>query len=663
MKTLKGKTACAGVTVGRIRLLRVRPAVTKHEITDISGETVRFRQALERAVKQLTREKDGADKTAAEILETHIMMLEDEYFTNTVTDLIRDGRINAEYAAFSAGEKLAREFETMDDTYLRARAEDIRQTARRVIDSLTGYEDTIELKEPAILCAAEFTPSVLSTLDKSKVLGLAAEKGSPLSHTALLASGSGLPYLIGIDVAAVRDGENAVLDADGGCLILSPDPETEAKAREKEKAWRQSDRSAPAVPEKTAMRVYANIASAEELETALKHHADGVGLFRTEFLFMNRSAPPDEDEQFQIYRMVLEAMDGKEVLIRTIDAGTDKPVPYLDLPKEENPALGLRGVRVSLRFPDLFRVQLRALLRAACFGNEGIFFPMISSGREIDLIREQITLAAAELDERAEKYRMPRIGIMVETPAAAVISEELGRKVDFLSIGTNDLTQYTLAADRLASGADCYYDERHEAILKLIRMTIDGGHRAGIYVGICGRLGADTELIPRFVRDGLDEVSVSPADIPKVRRSIAEAEKQYDKENKNALADSGICAPADGRPVSMRDIPDPAFSSGLLGPCFGIVPDNGRIMAPVSGTVASAAETGHAVSIRTADGKEILIHAGIDTVTLKGRGFRLAVKPGDTVSRGDTLLEADLDVIRKAGLNPMVITSIMKEKR
>lgn len=656
MKRLQGKRINAGIATGKILLMKSRPAVLKQEIPDPEQEVARLLDALTRAEEQLQTEMKTADKTAAGILETHMMLLTDTRFRDTVTGIIRREHVNAEYAADRAGETLAEEFEAMEDPYLRARSEDMRQTARRAADCLTGFTEVPRMAEPVILCAEEFTPALLSGMNREYVLGLAAKTGSPVSHTAILAAGYGLPYLAGIDPAEINDGVTAVLDADHGELILEPDPETEQKAKEKEKALREMTRIAP---EKTRMKVYANIASEKDLETVLRHQADGIGLFRTEFLFMNRNEAPDEEEQFQVYRRVLEAMEGRETIIRTIDAGTDKPVPYLDMPREENPALGLRGARVSLAYPDLFRVQLRALLRAACYGNEGIMFPMITSGREIMRLREQVNIAAGELDARKEKYRIPRIGIMVETPAAALVSEELAKQADFFSVGTNDLTQYTLALDRLARGMDDYYDPHHDAVLKLIRMTVEGGHKAGIPVGICGQLGADPELIPLFVGEGLDEVSVAPASVPAVRYRVAEAEKQHENRTDDKPGDGGIHAPADGQLVSMSGIPDPVFAGGVLGPCFGIIPDNGLVRAPASGTVSSVADTGHAVSLRTSDGKEILIHTGIDTVQMKGRGFSPKVKQGDTVRTGDTLLEFDPEAVREAGLNPMVITVLM----
>lgn len=656
MKNLQGKTASAGIAAGKILLMQKRPDILKQEVNDPQREAQRLRDALYQAESAICAEKENADKAASGILDTHLMLLSDAHVVDTMTGMIGEERCNAEYAAFAGGEKLAKEFEQMDNAYMRARSEDMRHIAQRVTDCLTGYRELVAPPEPVILCAEEFTPALLNRLDKSKVLGLAARKGSLVSHTALLAAGYGLPYLINVDIQEIRDGENAILDTDQNALILSPDEKTLAAAKKKETAWREM---LEAQPEKTQMKIYANIASEKDLDAVLKFQADGVGLFRTEFLFMNRDEAPDEEEQFGVYRRVLEKMGGREVIIRTIDAGTDKPIPYLNMPKEENPALGLRGARVSLHYPELFRDQLRALLRAACYGNEGIMFPMIASGKEIDRIREQIEIAAHELDERGEKYALPHIGIMVETPAAAVISETLGAQVDFFSIGTNDLTQYTLALDRLSEGMDDFYDAHHEAVLGLIRMTIDGGHKNGIPVGICGKLGADQELLPLFVKAGLDEVSVPAASIPAVRKRVAELEKEAEEAVAETTDDNGICAAADGRLVQMSDIPDPVFAGGVLGACFGIIPDTGLIKAPVSGTVTNVAETGHAICIRTLDGKDVLVHAGIDTVKLNGKGFAPAVKKDDQVTQGQKILSMDLDLVKQAGFSTMVITVLM----
>ena len=657
MKIIEGKAVQGGIAVGSIMKLRERPTVEKRTVSQPEKELERLRDALQRISDDMAKRQRTAAPAAAGILAAQQALLTDESLRRAMEDAIREEKINAEYAAVSCGERLAKEFSEMEDAYLRARAEDVRQVTGAVADALTGFSDAVAPTEPVILAAEAFTPAQLSVMDRSMVLGLAAHTGSPASHTAILAANLGLPYLIRVDIGALKDGAAAVLDGDAGELVLEPDEQTLKSAKERLAKQKRLIETAPA---ETRMKVYANISSAEDAREAAQMHADGVGLFRTEFLYMNRPSAPDEEEQYHVYRDVLTAMDGKEVIIRTLDAGTDKPVPYLGMPKEENPALGLRGVRVSLWKPDEFRVQLRALLRAARHGNLGVMFPMICGLTEIKAIREQLALAKEELQKRKESYAMPRIGVMIETPAAALVSEALSREVDFFSIGTNDLTQYTLALDRQAEGMEQYYEPHHEAIYALIEMTARAGIKRGIPVGVCGQLGADLKALERFSAMGLTEVSVAPTAIPAVRGRIAEIEAASGTpETPDMPEDEEIGAPADGVLIPMEQIPDETFAQGLLGQCFGIEPENGAVCAPVSGTVTTIAETCHAIGLHSDGGRDILLHIGIDTVTLKGRGFTPKTAVGAHVKKGETLMEADLSVIREAGLDPMVITVLL----
>ena len=659
MEIITGQTVVGGIAVAKLHVAAKREEIVKRN-ADVKTELARLENTLEAVKADMEADAKTADTKSGEVLSAQLMMLEDDSFVKTVQANINEQKCCAEYAALLAGKSLAEEFKHMDSAYMQARSEDMEQIAQRVIDKLTGFNSKLELSEPVILVAEEFTPAQLAALDKNYVKGLVAHKGNASSHTAILAANYGLPYIFGIEPKQAYNGIGAIIDADNGKLALNPDEEYLALAKEKleTQAVMQSQSRAS-----TKMEVYANISSAEDVEQALAKGADGVGLFRTEFLFMKRTSAPTEEEQYEVYKKVLEAMGDKPVIIRTIDIGTDKPAPYLHLPKEENPALGLRGVRVSLADKDLFSTQLKALLRASCYGNAHVMFPMITSVKEIMAIKEQIKLAEEELKAARVAYKLPKLGIMVETPAAAVWSEELAKHVDFFSIGTNDLTQYTLALDRQAEGMEVYYEPHHEAVLKLIEMTIAGGHKQCIPVGICGQLGGDVAVIPRLVQNGLDEVSVAIASIPKVRHAIIEAEKTIYVPDNTTIATSAdelqLIAPVPGELVPMGDIPDATFAQGILGQCFGVKPSCGQICSPVNGVVMTVAATRHAVSIKADNGQEVLIHIGIDTVQLAGKGFNVQVKAGQRVAVGDALVETDLDTITAAGYNPMVITILL----
>lgn len=666
MKTLTGKTVVGGIAVAKILTVAKRQEVIKKQIADTKAEVTHFENTLQTVKAEMAAEAQAVDAKSREVLEAQLLMLEDDSFVKAVKGNIEQQKVSAEYAALLAGKTLAAEFKQMDSAYMQARSEDMEQIAQRVIDKLTGFNSKLELTEPVILMAEEFTPAQLAALDKHHVKGLVAHKGNASSHTAILAANYGLPYIFGIECNESHKGVGAILDADTGSLVLNPDKQSLDWAKEKLKAQAAMQAQSGA---STKMKVMANISAAEDVQQALANKADGVGLFRTEFLFMNRESAPTEEEQYEVYKQVLEAMGDKPVIIRTIDIGTDKPAPYLHLPKEENPALGLRGVRVSLADKALFSKQLKALLRASCYGNAHVMFPMITSVKEIEAIKEHVKLAEAELKAENKPYKLPKLGIMVETPAAAVWSEELAKHVDFFSIGTNDLTQYTLALDRQAEGMDAYYEPHHEAVLKLIEMTIAGAHKQGIPVGICGQLGGDAAVIPRLVKAGLDEVSVAIASIAKVRHAVLGAEAAscvvsnnktvVVDQNTDQIAEMNVVAPVAGELVPMAEIPDATFAEGILGQCFGVKPACGEICAPISGVVTTIAETGHAVSIQAENGQEVLVHIGIDTVKLAGKGFEVKVKAGKKVAVGDLLVNVDLDYVAKAGYNPMVITILL----
>lgn len=658
MKVLQAKTLRSGIVIGKALKLAAKTEVQKAFAKDVAAEEKRALEAIAKLQQEMLIKAEAADKYAKDILEAQVNILEDEAYQKALRNVICEEKFTAEYAAVVAGERLASEFEALENEYLRTRAEDVRQVAALLANNLLGVKGDIKLEEPVVLFAEEFTPAQLAALDKNLVLAIVAHKGSPTSHTAILATNYGLPYLTNIDLAEIENGVTVVVDGENGCVILNPDADSEAwalKKVEEEKALLAN------APMDTKMKVYANISSLEDLEKVLAQKADGIGLFRTEFLFMNRESAPDEAEQLEVYRTAVEKMQGKEVIIRTIDAGTDKPVKYLQMPKEENPALGLRGVRVSLKETEMFRVQLRALLQAASYGNLGVMFPMVASAREVDAIMEQVKLAEQELKKAGKSYKLPKFGIMIETPAAALVSAELAQKLDFFSLGTNDLTQYTLALDRQAEGLDEYYEPLHEAVFKLIDLTVKGAHAHGKVVGLCGELGSNEKALARLVELGLDEVSVGAAVIPKCRAIIAKAEEELDVAEEPIVAaadDNEIAAPADGRVIAMENIPDETFAQGILGPCFAVEPANGEICAPISGTVINVAATKHAVVIRAASGKEVLVHIGIDTVKLGGKPFEVMVKEQQQVVKGELLVKADLEAIKAAGcstITPVIL--------
>ncbi len=404
-------------------------------------------------------------------------------------------------------------------------------------------------------------------------------------------------------------------------------------------------------------KVYANIAGPQDIEALIDSGAEGVGLFRTEFLFLGKTSAPTEEEQFQAYRSVAEAMAGKETVIRTIDVGSDNKVDWLGLPKEKNPALGCRGLRVCLREEGLFTTQIRALLRAAAYGNVKIMVPMVTSSWEVDAIRTKMEECAKNLEAESVPFSMPPLGIMVETPAAAMLADQLAKKVDFFSVGTNNLTQYTLALDREAQDMDQYYDPCHEAVLRLVGMTVAAGHERNIPTAVCGELAANPQAIEKLIARGVDELSVPIPKVVATRVRAAEAEARLSQQEKTPTKTISLAAPADGKLIPMERIPDPAFSSGSLGESVGVLPENGNVYAPCDGIVTGIAETKHGIAITMPDGRKILVHAGIDTVTLGGKGFTMLVNVGDAVATGELVMKMDLDVVRKAGLSPMVITS------
>lgn len=644
------------------------------ELLDFDSAALSVRNELESAAA-------NAEKENASIYEAEIMLLEDAKFSGAVRDQIQNDSVSASAAVERTGNALADELGKSGSEYISKRSDDIRGITGRLLAALNG-ESEHALKEPSIIIAEELSPAMLSSFNREFILGIITVKGSPTSHVSIIAGNLAVPYVYGSDeAAAITEGCRVIID--NGKIVIDPDDDTyksAVKRMEEEKAEKkQAEEEAAGGACRT--RIYANIAGVQDIDQLVASGAEGVGLFRSEFLFLGRDSAPSEEEQFQAYKKAAEAMAGKDTVIRTMDLGSDKKADWLDVPDEKNPALGLRGLRLSLKEKDLFKSQLRALLRAAVFGNVRIMIPMIASSWEVDAVRSMIEECSRELSDEGVEYKIPPLGIMVETPAAAVTADILAEKVDFFSIGTNDLTQYTLALDREAQGMDEYYDPCHEAIIRLIGMTAKAAHEHGITTAVCGELAANPDAVKELIKAGVDELSVS---LPKINATRALAIKAEAEINEEMEAESGeihdepnlttapeakevltdemqIAAPADGKLIPMEDIPDPVFSSGTLGECIGIMPESGTIYAPCDGKVLLVAETKHAVTIKADDGSSILIHAGIDTVKLGGKGFRTFVNGGDTIKTGDRLLEADLDVIRAAGLSPMIITLLLKQ--
>lgn len=675
MLVLPGKTANAGLALGPVVIWKPAPTFEKKAISDIAAELKRLDGALGSVSSQLKALAAEAEGEGADILDAQRMMMEDASFQEGIRSTIKDESANAEYACIAVGDAKAKELERSDSPYLRARSADIRDVARKIAVALAGGEARAWPEVPSIVYADEITPQDVSSAPADKVLAFVAETGSAMSHAAILCGNRGIPFLFGVDcLEGDLHGVDCAVDGERGELVIDPDPATRASMMERIAAQQAEGVEFEAVD--LPIKVCANIGSPEDAELALEHGADGVGLYRTEFLYMNRDSAPSEDEQFEAYRAVLEAMGDREVIVRTMDVGADKQAACLDMPKEPNPALGRRALRICLDDPELFRVQLRALLRASRFGNLAIMLPMVASVQEIDDAAEQLRIAQDELKQRGIECDLPPLGIMVETPSAAVLSDVMAKKAAFFSIGTNDLAQYTLAVDRQGKGLERYFKADHEAVMRLIEMTIRNAHAAGIPVGICGEIGGNPAVLPSLVNMGVDELSMAPAKIKRAKALIAKTLEDVsvrDDRDGGARADVArprggigehrpealVCAPVDGEVVPMEEIPDPVFSQGSMGRCIGILPSNGSIHAPCKGTITMVADTLHAFSIRTETGTDVLVHVGIDTVSLQGRGFECLVEPGDAVEADELVMRVDLDAIENAGLSPIVVVALM----
>lgn len=537
MQIYQGKSVFGGIAIGKISVFsKKEQKIMRVRVEDTEAELARFAAAQELAREQLAALYEKAcrevGETNAAIFEVHQMMLEDEDFADSVTNIITTQQVNAEYAVGITADNFSGMFAAMEDEYMRGRAADVKDVSERLVMILRGAKKAgMDSSEPVIVVAEDLAPSETVQMDKDKILSFVTAQGSVNSHTAILARTMGIPALVDADVNLMEtlDGKYAIVDGFEGVLYIDPDGETKERllARkqeedEKEELLLSLKGKEDVTLDGRKILLYANIGSTGDLAMVLKHDAKGIGLFRSEFLYLESEDFPSENDQFQIYKSVAETMAGKRVIIRTLDIGADKKVDYFHLDHEENPALGYRAIRICLSQPEIFKTQLRAIFRASVYGNLAVMYPMITSVNEVRRIREIVKEVKEELREQGIAYADIPEGIMIETPASVMISDELAKEVDFFSIGTNDLTQYTLAVDRQNPKLDAFYDPHHPAVLKMIRMTVENAHKAGIWAGICGELGADTTLTEEFLRMGVDELSVSPGKILPIRKIIRE---------------------------------------------------------------------------------------------------------------------------------------------
>lgn len=540
MEIIQGKAIFGGIAIGPISFFaKEQKQVKRTKVEDTEAEIARYEAALATAIEQLGALYEKALKevgeSEAQIFEVHQMMLEDDDYNDSVKNIITSQGLNAEYAVATTGDNFSTMFAAMDDEYFQARAVDVKDISERIINILMGIGEAKVSDEPSIIVAEDLAPSETVQMDKSKLLGFVTRLGSSNSHTAILARTMNIPALIQVDIKEEWNGKQAIIDGFSGKFIIEPEADVleeyqkkQAEQQERRRLLAEQKGKPTVTKNGKAIKLFANIGSVSDLQSVMENDAAGIGLFRSEFLYLESDAYPTEEEQFKAYKMVAETMAGKKVIIRTLDIGADKQVDYFELDKEENPAMGLRAIRICLTRPEIFKTQLRALLRASAFGNIAVMYPMIISVEEVHKIKAIMEEVKAELDEAGIPYGNVEQGIMIETPAAVILSDLLAKEVDFFSIGTNDLTQYTLAIDRQNAKLDEFYNPHHEAVLRMIQMVVENAHKAGIWTGICGELGADLELTDRFMEMGVDELSVSPTFIYPVRQKI----REYDGETK-----------------------------------------------------------------------------------------------------------------------------------
>ena len=537
MQYFQGKSVYKGIVMGPVAVLKKNDyQVKRARIEDPEAEVKRVKEAVEVSKKQLGRLYDKAvrevGEASAAIFEVHQMMLEDEDYLESMENMIRTELVNAEYAAAATGDNFAEMFAAMDDEYMKARSADVKDISERLVRNLSGEGDNdLSSMEPSVIVADDLSLSETVQMDKEKILAFVTVHGSTNSHTAILARMMNIPALIGVpmDLNSLKTGMMAVVDGFSGQVIFEPEEdvqkETEKRMQEeaeKQKLLEELKGKENITPDGRKINIYANIGSVGDLGYVMENDAGGIGLFQSEFLYLGRNDFPTEEEQFKAYKQAVQTMAGKKVIIRTLDIGADKQVEYFNLGKEENPALGYRAIRICLKQPEIFKAQLRALFRAAVYGNLSVMYPMITSTEEVEKIYAIVAEVEEELKKQEVQYKIPEQGIMIETPAAVMISDRLAEMVDFFSIGTNDLTQYTLAIDRQNEQLDDFYNPHHEAVLRMIRMVVENAHKCGKWAGICGELGADLTLTEQFVRMGVDELSVAPSMILKLRKIVRE---------------------------------------------------------------------------------------------------------------------------------------------
>ena len=542
MQVYSGKSVFGGIAIGKISVYKKNEQQVKRVRTeDTKGELARYEAAKAAAIEQLQELYQKALKEVGEanaaIFEIHQMMLEDGDYNESVENIIETQKVNAEYAVAVTGDNFAQMFRAMDDDYMRERAADVKDISERVLSILNGgQKGKVVTDEPVIIVADDLAPSETVQLEKDMVLSFVTVHGSVNSHTAILARTMAIPALIGTEELPLDDtvdGKLAVVDGLNGKIYVEPDAQTLEEMQKRQQAEQEKKELLQLLKGKEnvtldgkKIMLYANIGNIKDLATVIQNDAGGIGLFRSEFIYLEKDRYPTEEEQFSIYKTAVETMAGKRVIIRTLDIGADKQCEYFEMDKEENPALGYRAIRICLTRPEIFKTQLRALFRASAYGNLAIMYPMITSLWEVRRIKEIVEEVKAELTAEQLEFGNPQQGIMIETPAAVMMSEELAKEVDFFSIGTNDLTQYTLAIDRQNPKLDKFYDAHHPAVLSMIRMTVENAHKAGIWAGICGELGADTSLTKEFLAMGVDELSVSPGSILPIRKIILETDTE-----------------------------------------------------------------------------------------------------------------------------------------
>ncbi|QNM06258.1 phosphoenolpyruvate--protein phosphotransferase [Qiania dongpingensis] len=547
MERYTGKSIVKGIAIGRILFYsKGENPVVRGKVEDCAAEIERYEAAKAQAAKELDRLFQKALKEVGEVnaavFEVHAMMLEDEDFNDSVRNIINSQQVNAEYAVAATGDNFSRMFSEMEDDYFQARAADVKDISERLVSVLEGKERSGYLGgEPVIVAAHDLAPSETVQMDKEKLLAFVTEYGSANSHTAILARTMNIPALIGVPIQKEWNGKLAIVDGYSGTLYLEPGEKILKLMRVK---MEEDERSAELLQQLKGkesvtkdgkkVQLYANIGSVSDMVSVFANDAEGIGLFRSEFLYLEKEDYPTEEELFQAYKSVAEMMAGKKVIIRTLDIGADKQVEYFHMEKEENPAMGYRAIRLCLDRPAVFKTQLRAIFRASVFGNVSVMYPMIISVDEVRKIKELVEEVKKELRAEDIAYKDIEQGIMIETPAAALISDLLASEVDFFSVGTNDLTQYTLAIDRQNAKLDAHYDAHHPAVLRMLRMVVENGHKGGCWVGICGELGADISLTEEFLRMGVDELSVSPSRVLSVRKEIRRSDLSVPKTDKNA---------------------------------------------------------------------------------------------------------------------------------